>query len=79
MIETERLTALLVAVTLGEDSPEELTAEEREAWERLADQVKEIKRRGGVVDVPGGLPLIDLPDSDWHGGPVVLSGCRRTE
>lgn len=36
--------------------------------DRLADQVKAIKRRGGIVDAPGGLPEVE---------PEVVEAVRR--
>ncbi len=42
-------------ITLGispEHSSLEMTPERRVAWERLRAQIAEIKRRGGIVDIP---------------------------
>ena len=37
-------------------APADFDAAHREAWERLVIQIKEIEKRGGIVDIPSEIP-----------------------
>jgi hypothetical protein len=36
--------------------PADFDAAHREAWDRLLVQIKEIEKRGGIVDIPSKIP-----------------------
>lgn len=54
-LSSERRERLLLDVVLGRETPN-LTSEERAVRERLAAEVEDIRRHGGVVEVPAELP-----------------------
>ena len=53
MVTLEEIKDMSIAITLGEDKPPESYDEEhRDTWKRLFIQIKEIKAKGGMVDIP---------------------------
>jgi hypothetical protein len=53
VIDSERLTAWLIAITTGTtEPPDGLTAYEREVFQRLVVQVAEIRDKGHIVEIP---------------------------
>ena len=53
MVKLEMIEEMANAITLGQDKPPESYDEEhRDTWKRLFIQIKEIKAKGGVVDIP---------------------------
>ena len=53
MVTLEEIKDMSIAITLGEDKPPESYDEEhRDQWKRLFRQIKEIKAKGGTVDIP---------------------------
>ncbi len=53
MIKLEEVEEMAYAITLGQDKPPESYDEERrDKWKRLYRQIKEIKAKGGTVDIP---------------------------
>ena len=53
MVELEEIIEMSNAITLGQDKPPESYDEEhRDTWKRLFIQIKEIKAKGGTVDIP---------------------------
>jgi len=59
MTEQATLTRWMLAIVRGEPAPSDLTVDERAAWRRLAEQIAEIRARGGGVDVPIDVVLDD--------------------
>ncbi|MDQ3169184.1 MAG: hypothetical protein M3Q55_03460 [Acidobacteriota bacterium] len=49
-------TRILLEVTLGDEHPEFDTREQADYRERVRKDVEDIKRRGGVVDIPSEIP-----------------------
>ena len=53
MVELEEIIEMSNAITLGQDKPPSSYDEEHRAtWKRLFRQIKEIKAKGGMVDIP---------------------------
>ena len=49
----EELTRMSLEISKGAvKPPADFDAAHREAWERLRVQIKEIEKRGGIVDIP---------------------------
>ena len=49
----EEIEEMAYAITLGQDTPPSSYDEEHRAqWKRLFIQIKEIKAKGGTVDIP---------------------------
>ena len=53
MVELEEIEKMAHAITLGEEEPPKSYDEEhRNQWKRLFRQIKDIKAKGGTVDIP---------------------------
>ena len=55
-MDSERMTKILLEVTLGKPAPEHEGAEDAAIRARLKKEVDEIRAKGGAVDVPPELP-----------------------
>ena len=54
-VPAETWESMLIEITLGKE-PDVKNAAEREVRKRLTLQVDEIRRKGGIVDVPSDIP-----------------------
>ena len=53
MVKLETMEEMSIAITLGQDKPPSSYDEEhRHQWKRLFRQIKDIKAKGGTVDIP---------------------------
>lgn len=53
---SERMTQILVAVTNGEPPPAEESKDEAEFRQKIEAEVAEIRRKGGIVEIPSEIP-----------------------
>lgn len=57
MVELEEIEEMAYAITLAEEEPPKSYDEEhRNQWKRLFRQIKDIKAKGGTVDIPEETP-----------------------
>ena len=53
MVKLEEIEEMAYAITLGQDKPPSSYDEEHHhQWKRLFRQIKDIKAKGGTVDIP---------------------------
>ena len=53
MVELEEVEEMAYAITLGEKTPPaKWDQEHRDMWKQLFIEIKEIKAKGGTVDIP---------------------------
>ena len=56
-IDGDETIEMAVEISLGKvDPPSWYNKEQREQWERLLRQIREIKAKGGTVDFPSEIP-----------------------
>ena len=56
-IGTEEMIEMSITISLGAvEPPSSFNKEQRDQWERLLRQIREIQAKGGMVDVPSELP-----------------------
>jgi hypothetical protein len=58
MITTDDLSRMVVEIMTGQE-PSRLDEESMRAWNQLKAECDEIKRKGGVVEIPGEIPKVD--------------------
>jgi hypothetical protein len=56
-IDSDELIEMSIQISLGKtEPPSSYNREQRNAWERLLRQIREIEAKGGSVDLPFELP-----------------------
>ena len=56
-IDSDEVIEMSIQISLGAvEPPASFNKEEREQWERLLRQIREIEAKGGSVDFPSELP-----------------------
>ena len=56
-IDSDEVIEMSIQISLGAvEPPSSFNKEQREQWERLLRQIREIKAKGGTVDFPSEIP-----------------------
>ena len=56
-IELEEMIEMSIKISLGAvEPPSSFNKEQRDQWERLLRQIREIQAKGGTVDLPSEIP-----------------------
>ena len=56
-VESDELIEMAVEISLGKTEPPSwYNREQRNAWERLLREIREIEAKGGTVDLPSEIP-----------------------